>query len=100
LSHTLSETLASMPKIIDYDAQHSQASRIIAKFGSAANLSKALKQVGCPRSPATISRWTYPCGRYEGTGTTGGLIPTRVLPAILKAARLWGIIITDQELRP
>jgi hypothetical protein len=89
-----------MPKIVDYESQHTQAGRVIAKFGDAVALSKALKQVGCPRSAETIRRWTYPCGRYEGTGTTGGLIPTRVLPAILKAARLWGIIITDQELRP
>jgi hypothetical protein len=89
-----------MPKIIDYESQQTQASRIIAKFGSAANLAKALAQVGCGRDIATICRWTYARGRYKGTSTTGGLIPTQVMPAILRAARLWGIVITDKELRP
>jgi hypothetical protein len=88
-----------MPKIIEHDAQ-TQAGRILQKFGSATALANALAQVGCHRSVASICRWTYPEGRYKTTHTTGGRIPTSMWPHILKAARLYGIVFTDSELRP
>lgn len=71
---------------------------VIAKFGGARNLMRALKQVDpeMALNPSSIYRWTYP----KSKGGTGGVIPTRTLPKLMKAARLVGIFITSEDLYP
>lgn len=78
------------------EKQETQASRIIEKFGNARKLAKALQQVGCPKNPTSIYRWAYPKER----GGCGGIIPTAVWPFLLKAARLEGIMLDDEEISP
>jgi hypothetical protein len=73
----------------------SQAHRVIAKFGRPRDLCRALALVGEDvRDPSVVYRWTY--GKPGGTG---GLIPNAAIPAILKAARLQGIMFTEEDLR-
>ena len=76
-----------------------QATRIITKFGGARALSLALKQLPDPedhRHWSVIYRWTWPRHRSG----RGGLIPTRTWPAILRAARLHGIYLTEEDMSP
>ncbi|SOD41341.1 hypothetical protein [Nitrosovibrio sp. Nv4] len=78
-------------------AAKTQADRIIAKFGGARGLARALQALGDThqlRSPAVIYRWTYPKTR----GGTGGKIPSSALDAVIRAARLEGILITADDL--
>ncbi len=80
-------------------SQSTQAKRIIARFGTAYELSRALADLEEPehaRTPAAIYRWTYPRAR----GGQDGLIPSDMLRAIQDAARLHGIVIPDTEWRP
>ena len=74
-----------------------QAARIIAKFGTAGRLAKALDRLGVPemaRTRTVVYRWTYPKSR----GGTGGLIPLEALPAVIAAAKLEGVLITPDDL--
>lgn len=75
----------------------SQAHRVIAKFGRPRDLCRALIEAGVEevRDPSVVYRWTYP--RPRGTG---GLIPNPALPAILTAARVQGIFLSTEDLRP
>lgn len=84
-----------MPKIIEQNV-HTQAGRIIRKFGSAARLAQALTDAGYPCDRSTVSRWTYPKSR----GGSQGLIPTSRWPSLLVAARREGLYFTAEELRP
>jgi hypothetical protein len=73
----------------------SQAHRVIAKFGRPRDLCRALALAGEEvRDPSVVYRWTY-----ERPMGTGGLIPNAAIPAILKAARLQGIMLTVDDLR-
>jgi hypothetical protein len=73
----------------------SQAHRVIAKFGRPRDLCRALALAGADiRDPSVVYRWTY-----EKPVGTGGLIPNTAIPSILKAARLQGILLTDEDLR-
>jgi hypothetical protein len=78
--------------------KQSQAERVIAKFGGARRLYAALKEidpVNC-RTPSIIYRWTYP----RQKGGTGGVIPTAAWTGILKAARIEGIFLTEDDFFP
>jgi len=68
-----------------------QAERVIAKFGGARKLAKALAL-----DPSTVYKWTYP---REKQGT-GGVVPNNKIPALLAAARAEGILFTPAELWP
>ena len=80
------------------NTKRSQAQRIIDKFGGHARLFHALKLVDpeCCAFVSNIYRWTYPRSKYG----TGGIVPTRMLPILLKAARIEGILLTPEDLFP
>ena len=73
----------------------SQAERILKKFGGARNLSRAFEEIGKPKDPASIFRWTYP--HPKGTG---GRIPVDSVDAVLEAARREGILLTAEDWDP
>jgi hypothetical protein len=79
-----------------YEPQPSQAERVIAKFGGARDLARAFQAINKPKDPSTIFKWTYP----KSKGGTGGLIPTRVWPDVMAAARYSGVFITIEDLDP
>jgi hypothetical protein len=81
----------SAPEIVN-----GQAARVICRFGGARRLAIALKAIGEPMSPSAIYRWLKP---KEAWGT-GGRIPTAKLPAVMKAARLMGVLLIDEDLSP
>lgn len=73
-----------------------QAGRVLLKFGGARRLAFVLKQLGRPRDPATIYKWTYP----QEKGGTGGTIPNHALDDVIAAARLAGVFLTADDLDP
>jgi len=76
----------------------SQAERIIDKFGSVARLLLLLREIEPSRfrHPSTLYRWRYP----RSKGGTGGLVPTSDLALVIKAAKLDGIFLTEDDLYP
>ena len=68
-----------------------QAGRIIEKFGGHKRLAAVL---GVHR--ATIYRWTWP----REKGGTGGVIPTKMVSQIIRAARVEGIFLSSDDLFP
>jgi hypothetical protein len=78
------------------DVLMSEAERIIARFGGARKLAKALSKVGKPRDPTSIYRWTY----SRKDNGTDGVIPTSARADIVKAARLYGIVLTAEDWLP
>jgi hypothetical protein len=77
-----------------------QAANIIDKFGGARELCRmynaALKPGEKGLNPSSVYRWTY---APKDLGT-GGEIPTRRIKGVLRAARLFGILITIEDLYP
>lgn len=74
-----------------------QAAHIINRFGGARSLSRALALVGEHRDPSTIYKWTYPKSETNGRGGTGGVIPSSVWSAIIRAAHVDGIVLTTAD---
>ena len=84
------------PELVEA-AKQTMAERVIYKFGGARDLWRMINEV----APGTIDasaiyRWTYP----REKGGTGGIIPTRNLALILKAARLQGILLDEGDFHP
>ena len=79
------------------DGYVSQSEHIISKFGGIDRLEALLKEIGTPKHKTTINRWLYPKGRSSGTG---GVIPTKAWPDIIRAARLDGILLTPDDFFP
>jgi hypothetical protein len=73
-----------------------QVDRLFAKFGGVPALVKALAQVGCPMEKTTLYRWNYAAERNG----RGGFVPAHAWPAILRAARLEGVLITAEDMNP
>ncbi len=77
-----------------------QARNIINKFGTAAELCRALKFANPdPKdhwNESSVYRWTYP----REKGGSGGEIPPHALRAVLRAARYSGIVLTLDDLYP
>lgn len=77
-----------------------QAQSLISKFGGPRELARVLKAASDdPKdhyNPSTIYRWLYPVEK----GGTGGNIPGPALTAILKVARLAGVILTTKDIYP
>jgi len=82
-----------------------QAERIFDKFGGVPRLYKALQALAATdakkwgnsaRAISAIYRWNLP----KAHGGTDGMIPNSVVPAILAAAQLEGIVITSRDLYP
>lgn len=76
----------------------SQAEKVLAKFGGARSLARALQRLDPKkhRDPASIYKWTYP----RDKGGTGGIIPGYALSAVLEAARVEGILLLPDDLYP
>ena len=70
---------------------HTQAQKIIDKFGGAPRLATALN---CDVS--AIYKWNY----EKEKGGTDGLVPSSTMPAVLKAADVLGIELTSEDLDP
>jgi hypothetical protein len=73
-----------------------QAERVIAKFGNARDVARALAMLNDPmqhRTPASIYKWTWP--KPKGTG---GRIPGTAIEGIIAAGRLVGVLITSEDL--
>lgn len=84
--------VATLPALTaEYKPRFGQAAHIIAKFGGERLLAEAL---GVSR--VSVYRWSYPRHR----GGSEGLIPTRRMEEIQKAARLAGILLNAEDLSP
>lgn len=83
---------------VNPSAPPSQAEKVLAKFGGARSLARALQRLDPKkhRDPASIYKWTYP----RNKGGTGGLIPGYALGAVLEAARVEGILLSPDDLYP
>lgn len=73
-----------------------QAYRVIRKFGGAPRLGEILRELGHSIENSTIYRWDYPLE----DGGSGGLIPIKWIPLIIKIARMDGIILNNDDLSP
>jgi hypothetical protein len=75
-----------------------QAERVIAKFGGARKLCRALERLDATkhRDASCIFRWRYP----KSKGGTDGLVPTAALADVVEAARLEGILLSSDDLDP
>lgn len=69
---------------------YNQAAKIVAKFGGEAACADA---TGLSRT--TIYRWQYskPYG-------SDGMVPSRQIDTVMKAARIWGVCLVDADWRP
>ena len=77
-----------------------QLARVARKFGGNRALSLALRRVhryhpASSYSPMAIGRWSL---GFEYPGGMAGLIPPWNLPAVLHAARLFGVVLTPYDL--
>jgi hypothetical protein len=77
-----------------------QLARVARKFGGNRALSLALRRVhryhpASSYSPMAIGRWSL---GFEYPGGMAGIIPPWNLPAVLHAARLYGVVITPHDL--
>jgi len=80
-----------------YVDEHSQAGRVIKKFGNARRLAEMLTlATGTKVNPSRVYRWMHP----REKGGTGGLIPSSSMAAVLACARLAGIVLSADELYP
>jgi hypothetical protein len=86
------------PKAATTAAYESQADRIISKFGGVTAIREALKAVGKPFSKIAVYRWTYT--KSATRQGTGGLVPADIMPYVLKAARMVGVVLMADDLDP
>ena len=95
MEHEFKDTLPGAYKstlMRDLDPpRYTQADRIIARFGGHRALADAVN-----RDVATVYKWSYPKAR----GGTDGLIPSSVMPEILKAAKEHGVFLSQSDLYP
>lgn len=80
----------------DVGRPRTQAHRVFLKFGGVTNLFDALTAIGEPRQLNAIYKWLYP----REKGGSDGLVPTSAMPDVLKAARMFGIVLTSEDLDP
>lgn len=73
-----------------------QASRVFAKFGGVPNLLRSLRAARKPRHFSVVYKWNAP----KSVGGTGGLIPSSAIQDVMVAARLEGILLSDEDLSP
>lgn len=74
----------------------SQAERVLARFGGARPLARSLALVRYPLHYTTIYKWTYPIER----GGTGGVIPSKAMTKIKRAAAMEGIVMRPEDYSP
>ena len=68
-----------------------QAERITARFGGPLGLAKAIGY-----TDAAVYKWNY----TKDKGGCNGLIPTRAMDRILSVARMFGVLLTIDDLKP
>lgn len=68
---------------------YDQAIKVINRFGGVSRLARALQM-----DRASIYKWLFPKPYSDG------LIPTRVVPDVVAAARTLGIRLTDEDWAP
>lgn len=78
------------PQSEDWD-KASQAERIIARFGGPIELAAAIQY-----SLPAIYKWNHPRSKHG----CHGLIPTRALERIITVARMFGVLLTEDDLKP
>ena len=71
--------------------KYDQATKIIARFGGARRLAKAMGL-----SPVSVYRWTYP----RSSGGTDGLIPSTSTSLIRDTARHEGVLLHASDWTP
>lgn len=69
----------------------SQAERVIARFGGPLETAKAIQY-----SLAAVYKWNAPRSRHG----CHGLIPTRALERLMTVARMFGVLLTEDDLKP
>ena len=87
----------------------SQAERVYLKFGGPSQLAKALTALSqydpggtgqtneeLKRATCSVYRWNYSKHRNGSEG----VIPTRAVPLVAKAARLWGVLLDESDFLP
>jgi hypothetical protein len=67
-----------------------QAECVIAKFGGAQNLAAIMGY-----TYAAVRKWNYAAPKGSN-----GLVPTRALDRLMSLARLHGVLLTDDDLKP
>jgi hypothetical protein len=72
---------------------HTQMGRVIAKFGGAAALARALCLVDKNSTPKAVSRRVYRWKLREH-------IPLHAIPMVTEAARLDGVLLTPEDIDP
>lgn len=77
----------------------SQAFRIAARFGGFPALWRSLRALGDERNKrrniSCVYRWNLP-----KPGGTGGIVPTRNMEDVIRAARAEGIVLTSDDMDP
>lgn len=68
-----------------------QADRIIHRFGGPKELARVINY-----SLAAVYKWNRP--QYKGG--SDGLVPTRALERIMTVARMFGVLLTEDDLKP
>lgn len=78
--------------------RRNQAQRVIDKFGGIPALIRLLNEVESSKvwNRSSVWRWLEP----KEKGGTNGVIPTKAMPILLKAARLHGILLTPEDFYP
>lgn len=79
-----------------------QAERVVAKFGGPYRMAHALAALPDPtmhRSPSVIYRWLW-TSRGGRQNVRNGRIPVKAWDGILKAARLHGIFLSAEDMKP
>jgi hypothetical protein len=69
---------------------------VVDKFGGTMNLVRALSQVGKKISAAAVYKWTYKSADHP----TKGVIPANMIHDVLKAARAFGVLLTQDDIDP
>lgn len=107
--HNMTARPSASMEIPEDERPRTQVERIAAKFGSVNKLHKALRRCGqhLAKNAAT------PAARAMGAklaridrstvyrwNTNGGLVPARKVDLVNKAARLEGIVLTDEDWSP
>lgn len=80
----------------DDPIKKSQTERIIDRFGTVTTLHARLNDAGLCLNISTIYRWKYPKNRKG----TGGMIPARIWPYLMRAALLEGIYFMPEDFDP
>lgn len=100
-SHEIFDIRKPKATVDEIEGVSTQAGRVIAKFGGANKLAKAIERLRNVvrkgrRNSSSVYRWLYPVEK----GGTGGRIPNKSLAIVIAVARYEGVLLTAQDLDP